>query len=168
MMNRLLAVLAMFAFCSLAIAASGCCRCCCCGCNKERPATGSEELSVAPHLLREQTLMLSVLRVERSRGQTLAEVDGGERDGLRVGEVLHIADQGTFIANLRIVLVEPNRAVGIISLESPERGLVQVGQMALKLQSHDESQTDDAPSDQFVRPRLLSTHGIDVSRHQNL
>jgi hypothetical protein len=76
------------------------------------------------------TLTAAVVRVERSSGQVLAEIDAGSRDGVKKDWTMTIGSGGNFIANLRIVNVDINRATGIVTLEDKARGLVQVGNTA--------------------------------------
>lgn len=73
------------------------------------------------------SLTAKVIRVERSSGQILAEIDAGSRDGVKKDWVMTIGNRGDFIANLRIVNVDINRSTGIVTLEANDRGLVQVG-----------------------------------------
>jgi len=75
----------------------------------------------------DRTLTATIIRVERNSGQVLAEIDAGSRDGVQKDWVMTIGNRGDFIANLRIVNVDINRATGIVSLENKERGMVQVG-----------------------------------------
>ena len=78
----------------------------------------------------DRTLTATVIRVERNSGQVLAEIDAGSRDGVQKDWNLTIGSGGNFIANLRIVNVDINRATGIVTLEDKSRGLVQVGHTA--------------------------------------
>ncbi|MCI0631049.1 MAG: hypothetical protein L0Y44_10405 [Phycisphaerales bacterium] len=79
----------------------------------------------------DKTLTAKVIRVERSSGQVLAEIDAGSRDGVKVDWSMTIGTAGNFIANLRIINVDINRSTGIVSLEDPKKGrTVQVGQSA--------------------------------------
>lgn len=78
----------------------------------------------------DRTLTATVVRVERNSGQVLAEIDAGSRDGVQKDWVMTIGNRGDFIANLRIVNVDINRATGIVTLESKDRGMVQVGYTA--------------------------------------
>ena len=73
---------------------------------------------------------ITVIRVDRSHGPPQAEVDGGTRDGIRLGDHFYITQGGTFIAMIEVVWVDRNRALGRIKLESTTRGLVQVGHSA--------------------------------------
>lgn len=72
-------------------------------------------------------LTATVIRVERSSGQVLAEIDAGSRDGVKENWSMTIGNGGEFIANLRIINVDINRSTGIVTLENKERGFVQVG-----------------------------------------
>ncbi len=70
-----------------------------------------------------------VLSVRRNSDQVLAEIDAGSRDGVKKGWVMTIGSQGNFIARLRVISVDINRATGIIELEDEfDRGRVDVGQ----------------------------------------
>jgi hypothetical protein len=80
----------------------------------------------------DRSLSATVLRVERSSNQVLAEIDAGEKDGVKKDWILVIGDGGKFIANLRIINVDVNRATGIVTLEDAKaRGTVQVGMKAV-------------------------------------
>lgn len=78
------------------------------------------------------SLTASVLHVERNNNQVLAEIDAGEKDGVKKDWILAIADGGKFIANLRIIAVDVNRATGEVTLEDARgRGAVAVGMKAI-------------------------------------
>lgn len=80
----------------------------------------------------DKTLSATVLRVERSNNQVLAEIDAGEKDGVKLDWMMAVADGGKFVANLRIINVDVNRATGVITLEDAKtRGTVQVGMKAV-------------------------------------
>lgn len=82
-------------------------------------------------IIPDKTLTVNVIRVERSTGEITAEIDAGSKDGVKVGWNMTIANGGTFVANLRIINVDINRATGIVLLEDPKsRGSVQVGNTA--------------------------------------
>jgi chromosome segregation ATPase len=81
-------------------------------------------------LIPDKTLTANIIRVERNSGQVLAEIDAGSRDGVKEGWSMTIASGGNFIANLKIINVDINRATGVISLEKKDRGWVQVGHTA--------------------------------------
>jgi len=90
-------------------------------------ATAIRDRGIAP----DKTLTAHVIRVERSSGQVLVEIDAGARDGVKKDWSMSIANGGDFIANLRITNVDINRSTGIVTLEKPqERGSVQVGNTA--------------------------------------
>lgn len=77
-------------------------------------------------------LTATVIRVERSTNQVLAEIDAGEKDGVKQDWIMAIANGGDFIANLRIIAVDVNRATGIVTLEDPRgRGAVAQGMKAI-------------------------------------
>jgi hypothetical protein len=75
----------------------------------------------------DKNLTATVLRVERSSGRVLAEIDAGSRDGVKENWRMTIGDGGAFIANLQIINVDINRSTGVVSLEDKKRGYVQVG-----------------------------------------
>ncbi len=80
----------------------------------------------------DRNLTAAVLRVERSTNQVLAEIDAGEKDGVKKDWMMAIANGGKFVANLRIINVDVNRATGIITLEDASaRGSVQTGMQAI-------------------------------------
>lgn len=80
----------------------------------------------------DRNLTATVLRVERSNTQALAEIDAGEKDGVKKDWIMAVADGGKFIANIRIVNVDVNRATGVILLEDAKaRGAVVTGMKAI-------------------------------------
>ena len=82
-------------------------------------------------IIPDKTLTANVIRVERSSGQVLAEIDAGSKDGVKENWSMTIGSGSKFIANLRIINVDINRATGVVTLEDPKtRGSVQVGQTA--------------------------------------
>ena len=82
-------------------------------------------------IIPDKTLTANVIRVERSTGQVLAEIDAGSTSGVKKDWNMTIANGGNFVANLRIVDVDINRATGVVTLEDPKsRGNVQVGNTA--------------------------------------
>ncbi len=80
----------------------------------------------------DKSLSATVIRVDRNNNQVLAEIDAGEKDGVKKDWVLAIGDGGKFIANLRIINVDVNRATGVVTLEDAKaRGTVQLGMKAV-------------------------------------
>ena len=72
-----------------------------------------------------------VLSVRRNNDQVLAEIDAGSRDGVKRGWVMTIGSGGNFVARLRIIEVDINRATGIVELEDEfDRGRVHIGHHA--------------------------------------
>ena len=62
----------------------------------------------------------------------MAEIDAGEKDGVKKDWIMAIADGSKFIANIRIVNVDVNRATGVILLEDAKsRGAVTTGMQAI-------------------------------------
>jgi len=88
---------------------------------------GSESLRVPA----DRDLACTILGVTTSGDAKLAEINAGSRDGVREGWVLTIADNGRFLANLRITTVDVNRATGVVELEDAGRGTVSTGQKAI-------------------------------------
>jgi chromosome segregation ATPase len=79
----------------------------------------------------DKSLTATVVRVERSAGQILAEIDAGSKDGVKENWSMTIGSGKTFIGNLRIINVDINRATGVVTFEDAKtRGAVQVGQTA--------------------------------------
>lgn len=79
----------------------------------------------------DKTLTATIIRVDRSAGQVMAEIDAGSRDGVKEGWNMNISHGGTYIGNLRIINVDINRATGIVTQENAQtRGTVQVGHNA--------------------------------------
>ncbi len=82
---------------------------------------------VAPQI----DLDATVLSVQRG-DQVLAEINAGSRDGVKEGWEMDLARNKQFLAKLRIIRVDINRATGIVQLEDPKaRGLVQSGDRAI-------------------------------------
>jgi predicted nucleic acid-binding Zn-ribbon protein len=83
----------------------------------------------------DRSLVATIIDVRRDPDgalPALAEIDAGERDGIREGWTLTVAEGGNFVANLRIVEVDVNRSIGIVELEDPAtRGLVRRSQRAI-------------------------------------
>jgi len=79
----------------------------------------SEEETRDIEILPDRNLQTTVIGIDRGNDRILAEIGSGERDGVKVGWKLIIERNGQFIGNLRIVRVEPNSAVGEITLENP-------------------------------------------------
>ena len=74
----------------------------------------------------------TVVNVRRGPDQTLAEINAGTRDGVEEGWNMMVARGGIFLANLRIIAVDINRATGVIELEdTSNRGEVQPGDRVL-------------------------------------
>lgn len=72
----------------------------------------------------------TVIGVRRGE-QVLAEINAGSRDGIQEGWDLSISRGDQFIARLRIIKVDINRATGIVELEDLKaRGAVQPGDRA--------------------------------------
>jgi hypothetical protein len=70
-----------------------------------------------------------IINVRRSADQDLAEIDAGSRDGVREGWLMTVKGSGGFVARLKIISVDINRATGVIELEDAgARGPVEVGQ----------------------------------------
>jgi hypothetical protein len=73
-----------------------------------------------------------IINVERSKDQTLAEVNVGSRDGVREGWELIIHQNYKLLGKLRIIEVDINRSTGVVILEDPKnRGQVAVGNSVL-------------------------------------
>lgn len=85
------------------------------------------EEDVAIGIIPDRTLTTSVLNVRRDDDRVLIEIAAGQRDGIREGWTMTVGRGAQFLGNLRIISVDVNRAVGVVSHESEERGLVDVG-----------------------------------------
>ena len=69
-----------------------------------------------------------VTKVVRRQNETIAEIEAGSRDGVRVGWTVMISGPGGFKANLKITNVDINRSTGVVELENAAtRGRVQQG-----------------------------------------
>ncbi|NNF42816.1 MAG: hypothetical protein HKO59_11425 [Phycisphaerales bacterium] len=75
-------------------------------------------------------LNATIVSVVKSQDRKLAEIDAGSRDGVKEGWLLTIGEGGSFVARLRIISVDINRATGVVELEDPFRREVRVGQEA--------------------------------------
>ncbi len=78
----------------------------------------------------------SISAVHREdEGSVLAEINAGERDGIREGWVMMVTSAAgdRYIANIRIIEVDVNRSVGVVELEDLVQRApgVQVGQLAV-------------------------------------
>jgi predicted nucleic acid-binding Zn-ribbon protein len=83
----------------------------------------------------DRNLRAKVVKVIDDPAGKLASIDAGERDGVQPGWVLTISDGTNYIANLRVIEVDVNRAVGLVELEDPAAGrLVSAGQTAIARQ----------------------------------
>lgn len=71
------------------------------------------QLGVRP----DRDLETRVVEVRRTADETLAEVDAGSRDGVKVGWTMTISNAEGFVGRLRITEVDINRAVGVVELE---------------------------------------------------
>ncbi len=93
---------------------------------------GSLQLASAGEVRRvaDRNLRAVVSSVVQDAGDTLATIDAGQLDGVQVGWVLTISDGADYVANLRVLDVDVNRSVGIVELQDPSRGMVEVGQIA--------------------------------------
>ncbi len=79
----------------------------------------------------DRSLRAKVIKVVDDPAGRLATIDAGERDGVQSGWVLTLSDGSNYVANLRIIEVDVNRAVGVIELEDvAARGAVAAGQTA--------------------------------------
>ncbi|MBG81601.1 MAG: hypothetical protein CMJ39_12965 [Phycisphaerae bacterium] len=96
-------------------------------------ALEDQDQGEAEGLAPDRTLDATILDVSRVGTRTLAEIDAGSRDGVKPGWVMTIGDNGIFIGRLRITDVDINRSTGVVSLEDPDRGLVETGQRAYAL-----------------------------------
>lgn len=90
---------------------------------------GRGEVSVGT-LRPDRSLSASVLSVQRNNNQVLAEIDAGSTDGVKVDWAMTIGRQGEFVANVRIINVDINRATGIVTLEERSGKRVEVGDTA--------------------------------------
>jgi chromosome segregation ATPase len=80
----------------------------------------------------DKSLEARIVRVDRSTGQVLAEISTGSTSGVKQDWSMTIKSGGEFIANLRIINVDINRATGIVTRETKERP-VQVGDVAYSI-----------------------------------
>ncbi len=95
-----------------------------------RTASAGEVRRVA-----DRNLRAKVVKVIDDPAGKLASIDAGERDGVQAGWVLTISDGTNYIANLRVIEVDVNRAVGLVELEDPAAGrVVATGQTAIARQ----------------------------------
>ncbi len=83
----------------------------------------------------DRNLRAKIVKVIDDPAGKLASIDAGERDGVQPGWVLTISDGTNYIANLRVIEVDVNRAVGLVELEDPSAGrVVAAGQTAIARQ----------------------------------
>lgn len=88
----------------------------------------------ATGIIPDKTLTAEIVRVERSNTQVLVEINAGSRDGVKKDWSMSISGPSGFVANLRIIDVDINRATGVVTLEKEK---VQVGQMAHALAGYE-------------------------------
>ena len=96
-----------------------------------------EGLSIDEGLAPDRNLQATILDISRSDDQVLVEIDAGSRDGVVSGWILTVGSDGTFVGKLRIIDVDINRSTGILTLESKDRGLAQIGHRAYALMGQD-------------------------------
>mgnify|MGYP003572880290 CR=1 FL=1 len=78
-----------------------------------------------------KNLDATVIAVRRNADQVLAEIDAGSRDGVERGWMMTVGGPDGFVAQLRIIEVDINRATGMVELEDETtRGRVEVGHRA--------------------------------------
>jgi hypothetical protein len=94
-------------------------------------------LGGAGGIIPDRNITTTVLAVRRGGGQVLAEINAGSRDGVKEGWRMIIGRGSEFIANLQIISVDINRSTGVVTLESPQRGLVNVGDVVQSLAGMD-------------------------------
>ena len=94
----------------------------------ELPTASIGELRGVPA---DRDLSATVLDVQKLNDQTLVELNVGSRDGVKEGWMLTVGDGGNFIANVRIIKVDVNRATAVVVLEQSSRGGVAKGQKAV-------------------------------------
>jgi hypothetical protein len=94
-------------------------------------------MSLDEGLAPDRNLQATILDISRADGRNLVEIDAGSRDGVKEGWILTIGEGGTFLGKLRIIDVDINRSTGILTLESKDRGLVQIGNRAYALMGQD-------------------------------
>ncbi|MDA0803507.1 MAG: hypothetical protein O2819_07120 [Planctomycetota bacterium] len=91
------------------------------------PQPAPETAGVQPTI----ELEARITAVRRDGDTVYAEIDQGSRAGIANGWRMMIADGNNYIADLRIISVDTNSAVGIVEGESALRGSVEDGQSAL-------------------------------------
>lgn len=96
-----------------------------------------DDLSIDEGLAPDRNLQATILDISRSDDQVLVEIDAGSRDGVVSGWILTVGSDGTFVGKLRIIDVDINRSTGILTLESEDRGLAQIGHRAYALMGQD-------------------------------
>ncbi|MEM7229420.1 MAG: hypothetical protein AAF432_11465 [Planctomycetota bacterium] len=64
----------------------------------------------------------------RADGQTFVEIDAGSRDGVEMDWVMTLSENGSFVAKIRIIDVDINRSVGVVTLTGD--GQIRMGQRA--------------------------------------
>jgi len=74
----------------------------------------------------DRNLTADIVSVQRSSTETLAEINAGQKDGVKKDWLLTIGDaNGNYVANLKIIKVDVNRATGIVLYEDAKsRGTV--------------------------------------------
>lgn len=75
-------------------------------------------------------LTATVQNVTEVNGQTLVELNVGDRDGVAMGWTLVVSDGANYVADIRIVKVDVNRSTGVASFVNAGRS-INVGQRAV-------------------------------------
>ncbi len=78
----------------------------------------------------DRDLSATVLSVSAVNGQNLVEVNAGARDGIKEGWTLVVSDGGNYVADIRIIKVDVNRATGIAKFVNSGQSIA-VGQRAV-------------------------------------
>lgn len=87
----------------------------------------SDDPVAAGELLPDRNLTTTVTGVERSDDEVLVEIGVGSRDGVKEGWTMTVGRGSEFLGKIRIISVDINRSTGLLTLEDPQRGRVDIG-----------------------------------------
>lgn len=90
-----------------------------------------EDSGLSPTVPIDRNVRANIIDVRQSQGLVLAEIDAGQRDGIKEGWVMIVGDgQGGYVGRLHIINVDINRATGTLQDVAGNPIMAQVGYQA--------------------------------------